>query len=45
MNWKTFEVAEAGRLDKILTKEINQSRNQVEQLIKRVWLKLMIKLL
>ena len=34
MNWKTFEVDEAGRLDKILTKELNQSRNQVEQLIK-----------
>jgi 23S rRNA pseudouridine1911/1915/1917 synthase len=34
MNWITFEVNEAGRLDKILTKEINQSRNQVEQLIK-----------
>jgi len=34
MNWKTFEVTEIGRLDKILTKELNQSRNQVEQLIK-----------
>jgi 23S rRNA pseudouridine1911/1915/1917 synthase len=34
MDWKIFEVNEAGRLDKILTKELNQSRNQVEQLIK-----------
>ncbi len=34
MDWKKFEVTKAGRLDKILTQEINQSRNQVEQLIK-----------
>jgi len=29
-----FKVTKAGRLDKVLTKELNQSRNQVEQLIK-----------
>jgi len=34
MDLKSFEVQEAGRLDKILTLELNQSRNQVEQLIK-----------
>ena len=34
MNWKIFKITEAGRLDKILTKELNQSRNQVEHLIK-----------
>ncbi|MBU1667831.1 RluA family pseudouridine synthase [bacterium] len=34
MNLKSFEVQEDGRLDKILTAELNQSRNQVEQLIK-----------
>lgn len=34
MNWKSFEVNVAGRLDKVLTLELNQSRNQVEQLIK-----------
>jgi len=34
MDLKSFEVQEAGRLDKVLTLELNQSRNQVEQLIK-----------
>lgn len=34
MNLKSFEVKEAGRVDKILTDELAQSRNQVEQLIK-----------
>ena len=34
MHWKSFKVSNTGRLDKILTAEINQSRNQVEQLIK-----------
>ena len=34
MNLKSFEVQVAGRLDKVLTEELNQSRNQVEQLIK-----------
>jgi len=34
MDWKSFEVTEAGRLDKSLTNELKQSRNQVEQLIK-----------
>ena len=34
MDWKKFEVTKAGRLDKVLTDELNQSRNQVEQLIK-----------
>lgn len=34
MNLKSFEVEEAGRVDKILTDELAQSRNQVEQLIK-----------
>lgn len=34
MNLKSFEVEEAGRLDKILTLELHQSRNQIEQLIK-----------
>jgi 23S rRNA pseudouridine1911/1915/1917 synthase len=31
---KSFIVEDMGRLDKILTREINRSRNQVEQLIK-----------
>ncbi len=34
MDLISFEVQEAGRLDKILTTELNESRNQVEQLIK-----------
>jgi len=34
MDLKSFEVKKNGRLDKILTIELNQSRNQVEQLIK-----------
>lgn len=34
MDLKSFEVKKNGRLDKILTMELNQSRNQVEQLIK-----------
>jgi len=34
MDWKKFEVTKAGRLDKVLTQELNQSRNQIEQLIK-----------
>jgi len=34
MNLKSFEVQVAGRLDKVLTEELKQSRNQVEQLIK-----------
>jgi 23S rRNA pseudouridine1911/1915/1917 synthase len=34
MKKKIFVVKELGRLDKILTKELSQSRNQVEQLIK-----------
>jgi len=34
MNKKIFVVKELGRLDKVLTKELSQSRNQVEQLIK-----------
>jgi 23S rRNA pseudouridine1911/1915/1917 synthase len=34
MDWKSFEVTKVGRLDKILTTELNQSRNQVEHLIK-----------
>jgi len=34
MDKKSFIVKNIGRLDKILTKEINQSRNQVERLIK-----------
>jgi 23S rRNA pseudouridine1911/1915/1917 synthase len=34
MNKKIFITKESGRLDKILTKELKQSRNQVEQLIK-----------
>ncbi len=34
MSKKSFIAKEIGRLDKILTKEINQSRNQVERLIK-----------
>lgn len=34
MNLKSFEVTNDGRLDKLLTMELNQSRNQVEQLIK-----------
>jgi len=34
MDLISFEVQEAGRLDKILTKELQESRNQVEQLIK-----------
>lgn len=34
MNLKSFEVKEARRVDKILTDELAQSRNQVEQLIK-----------
>jgi len=34
MDLISFEVQEAGRLDKILTTELQKSRNQVEQLIK-----------
>ncbi len=34
MSKKSFIVKEIGRLDKILTKEIAQSRNQIERLIK-----------
>ncbi|MCK4440952.1 MAG: RluA family pseudouridine synthase, partial [Sulfurovaceae bacterium] len=34
MNQQSFIVETIGRLDKIITKQINQSRNQVEQLIK-----------
>jgi len=34
MDLISFEVPEAGRLDKILTTELQESRNQVEQLIK-----------
>jgi 23S rRNA pseudouridine1911/1915/1917 synthase len=34
MDWKSFEISESGRLDKLLTQELKQSRNQVEQLIK-----------
>ena len=34
MDLKSFEVEKDGRLDKVLTLELNQSRNQVEQLIK-----------
>ena len=34
MDVKSFEVKSDGRLDKLLTIELNQSRNQVEQLIK-----------
>ncbi len=34
MDLESFEVQEAGRLDKILTTELQESRNQVEQLIK-----------
>ncbi len=34
MNIKSFEVQSSGRLDKILTDTLLQSRNQVEQLIK-----------
>ena len=34
MNQKSFIVETIGRLDKVLTNKINQSRNQVEQLIK-----------
>jgi 23S rRNA pseudouridine1911/1915/1917 synthase len=34
MDLISFEVQEAGRLDKILTTELKESRNQVEQLIK-----------
>ena len=34
MNKKSFIVEKVGRLDKILTQELAQSRNQVEQLIK-----------
>ena len=34
MDLISFEVQEAGRLDKILTIELQESRNQVEQLIK-----------
>ena len=34
MKQKSFIVETIGRLDKVLTNEINQSRNQVEQLIK-----------
>jgi 23S rRNA pseudouridine1911/1915/1917 synthase len=34
MNVTSFEVQEAGRLDKILTNKLGESRNQVEQLIK-----------
>lgn len=34
MDWKKIEVKRVGRLDKLLTQELNHSRNQVEQLIK-----------
>ena len=34
MDLVSFEVQEAGRLDKILTIELEESRNQIEQLIK-----------
>jgi 23S rRNA pseudouridine1911/1915/1917 synthase len=34
MNRKVFRVKELGRLDKVLTTHLSQSRNQVEQLIK-----------
>jgi len=34
MDLKSFEVELAGRLDRVLSNELNQSRNQVEQLIK-----------
>ncbi|HHD81900.1 MAG TPA: RluA family pseudouridine synthase [Campylobacterales bacterium] len=34
MDFQSFEVQENGRLDKLLTIELQQSRNQVEQLIK-----------
>jgi 23S rRNA pseudouridine1911/1915/1917 synthase len=34
LNQKSFIVETIGRLDKVLTNKINQSRNQVEQLIK-----------
>ena len=34
MDLKSFEVELAGRLDRVLSDELNQSRNQVEQLIK-----------
>jgi 23S rRNA pseudouridine1911/1915/1917 synthase len=34
MDLKSFEVQKAGRLDKVLTLELKQSRNQIEQLIK-----------
>jgi len=34
LNKKSFIVETTGRLDKVLTNQINQSRNQVEQLIK-----------
>jgi len=34
MDFQSFEVQEYGRLDKLLTLELQQSRNQVEQLIK-----------
>jgi len=34
MNKKLFVVQSAGRLDKVLTQELGESRNQVEQLIK-----------
>ncbi len=34
MNKTRFRVKELGRLDRILTKKISQSRNQIEQLIK-----------
>ena len=34
MNLKSFEVEEDGRLDKLLTSHLDESRNQIEQLIK-----------
>jgi 23S rRNA pseudouridine1911/1915/1917 synthase len=34
MDFQSFEVQKNGRLDKLLTTELKQSRNQVEQLIK-----------
>ena len=34
MNLKSFQVQKEGRLDRLLTDELKQSRNQVEQLIK-----------
>ena len=34
MDSKSFVVEQAGRLDRVLSDELNQSRNQVEQLIK-----------